>query len=70
MPCSWKRCRDATSLTYLGVSLCQRHWELLCEWIEKLECGGAPVTRKQINTLLGRSTTAKRDEVCPKQHTQ
>lgn len=64
MPCSWKRCREATELTYLGVSLCQGHWKLFCEWIGKLEHGGAPVMRKQVDMLLRRSTK-KRGDVWP-----
>lgn len=64
-PATGKRCKGATSMTYLGASLCQQHWELLCEWIEKLEAAGAPLTAEQFDTLLGHSIRRKRGDVWP-----
>jgi len=27
--CGWPRCRGTPSITYLGIDLCDKHWEMV-----------------------------------------
>ena len=56
MSCNWKRCHVDGALAYLGVDLCFQHWSTFCEWVERLERDGPPLTAKLRMELLRRST--------------
>jgi len=48
--CDWPRCRRAAAMEYLGKELCARHWQALCDDIERR---GRAAARRRIGIREG-----------------